>query len=306
MVDTSFFGYSAIQKAAESLTASYTSGLGLVMTGAKAVAVSFILLNWIKDYIENMKDRPTDEPRLPIHPKSLIYGILYIAVVCQYNNISDGLDSALGAFDDSIQNLIEGVDGTTGAATMNNTFAEWDKNFTQDVMIEDGKTAEKGSDLNFSIFDSFGDMISKGFYGFLLIVVKGIAWLVNTVAYPIYLVERVGLLIMMKLLFPFILAIAAFEKFRDLFWRWIKVYCAIFLTGLLFVLVNWLSEGLFQALYANYKNTTLSGVSAGSGLIGEMGYLDRHLAELCFFTIISFCKVKLYAAAVSLSNRVLT
>ena len=52
MIDTGFFGYSAVQSAVESLTESYTSGLGLVMTGAKVVAVSFILLNWIKDYIE--------------------------------------------------------------------------------------------------------------------------------------------------------------------------------------------------------------------------------------------------------------
>lgn len=286
-----FLGFEAISKATSSVADQAMPQINILMQAAKTLAVSFLLLNWLREYLEEKKEAmETGRSMLPISIKQLSYSILYILVILNWENLVNTLDYGLTAYVNSF-NLEDNV-------TMNDRFAEWNKEFEEQQLIHQEEESTGVLSTISTALISIADYISFGANYIILNIVKGISWLINLIAYPVFLIERAFLLFIMKIIFPLVLALAAIEKFREKFYKWIMVYCAIFITGLFFVYVTWFCEGIFAALYNNFLSSP-----SGSFLGMDLGYYDRHTVELCIFTAIAFAKVKLYGSSIQLASR---
>lgn len=288
-----FLSYEAINTAVNDVIASADVKIAAVSAGAKSLAVAFMLVNWIKEFIERKADGE-NEGKLPVTVKSILLGIFYIFIVISWTPITQTLNGLL----DSYVNSFEFTEGSNSMTI----FAEFEKRFETEKSKEEQEEASILSQLSLatiaSVLLKIWDFFNGAFMSFILYFIKGIAWIINLIAYPIFLLERAFLLFALNILAPFVIALAALDKFRELIYRWVKVYCAVFLTGLLFLVVNWFCEAIFQKLYDNFTAT------AEGGIFDAFSYYDRHIVEVCIFTVIAFAKLKLYGTSITLANRI--
>lgn len=290
-MDDGFLGFEAISKATETVVNHCAPQIDILMTSAKTLAVSFLLLNWLREYIEEKREaQKAGKPMLPVSFKQIFYSILYIMIILNWQTLINTLDNGLTAYVSSFD--------LENNVVMNDRFAEWDKYFEeQRLQNEKGESTSVLTTISDAL-TLLVDYISYGTSYILLNIVKGISWFINLIAYPVFLIERAFLLFIMKMIFPLVLALGAIERFREKFYKWIMVYCSIFVTGLFFLFVTWFCEGIFAALYNNFT-VNPSGTFLGS----DLGYLDRHTVEICIFTVIAFAKVKLYGSSINLASR---
>ena len=73
-------------------------------------------------------------------------------------------------------------------------------------------------------------------YIFLLLL-EGIAWIIDTAIYGVFLLERFFFIGLLKVLGAIAIVLAVFEKFRDLFYKWMKLYISIYLLIFPFFLI---------------------------------------------------------------------
>ncbi|CAK7073959.1 hypothetical protein [Tissierella sp.] len=288
-----FLNYNAINQAVHTLVEQAGINISAVLVGSKVLAIAFLLINWLKEFIERKIDPEDGEKKVfPVSLKSLAFGMIYISIIVSWIPITETVDNILGAYVDSFE-ISEDSNSTT-------LFAEFNRRYDSERLNESLELPEDNSVIGLlgSLVTLLKDISYGIFFGIILYLVKAIAFVVNLIAYPIFHIERAFLLFLMNIVGPLVIALAAFDKFRELIYKWFKVYCAIFMTGLFFVYVNWFCEGLFSLLYNNFCDKTLN------GSITEYNYQDRHLIEVCIFTMIAITKVKLYSSSISLSNRI--
>jgi len=299
-MDDGFFGYQAIQSAVDALSTKAAPQITSFLNVVRGLAVAFILLNWIREWIESTKSIGVGRVNyFPVAPSSIIFGIAYIAVVANAPAILTACDTLMAEYvgDFTLQGS-----GTSVTEIFNRWCAEFDQ---LDELVRQQK--ESNIPVLGGIYNGIHqilDLISGAFYFVILVIVKGIAWLINAIAYPVFLIERGFLLFAMKLTAPLVFALAALKEYRDLFYKWIKVYCAIFITGLFFIVVTWFCDQLFITLADNFNSNAMHGIHQGEILGFDTGYKDRHLVQVCFYTMIGIAKVKLYQSSISLANRI--
>ena len=292
-----FLDYESINKVMQGLIESSNTHIKDVFIGCKALAITFLLINWMKEIMERRLDPENDKVKLPVSIKSLLFGCFYIFMIISWTEITETLDNLLASYENTIS-----PESEQNSAAI---FAEFEKQFDiekakeQIVKQKDNSIIGLLSDIENTLLDAMNNV----FYSIIFYIVKALAWLVNTIAYPLYLIERAFLLFVMNIIAPFLIALAAFDKFRDLVYKWIKTYCAVFLTGLAFLYANWLCEAHFKGLYNNFIESIANG-SAGKSAFGiDFNYRDRHLVEVCIFTIIALSKLKLYNASITILNK---
>lgn len=288
-----FLNYSAINEAVHTLIDQAGINISAVLVGSKTLAIAFLLINWLKEFIERKIDPEDGEKKVfPVSLKSLAFGMIYIFIIISWVPITETVDNILGAYVDSFK-ISENSNSTT-------LLAEFNRRYDSERLKESLELSEDNSVIGLlnSLVTLLQDISYGIFYSIILYLVKAIAFVVNLIAYPIFQIERAFLLFLMNIIAPLVIALAAFDKFRELIFRWFKVYCAIFITGLCFVFVNWFCEGLFSLLYNNFCEKTLN------GSITDFDYQDRHLVEVCIFAMIAITKVKLYSSSISFSNRI--
>lgn len=292
-----FFGYDAVQNALEGVSGDLTQTfLGDVVTWAIRLSVAFVILNFLRAYLNSMKPQIKDTG-MPIDISSVIFTVIHVAFVAKSIEILGITDSVLTEFN----NLFKVTwDGTT----VDELFSRWCQEYEEayDMYMKDQSNdipilGEVVNSLN-AIFD----LIASAFYFVVLVIIKGLAWVVHGLSYPVFLIERGFLLMMMKVTAPFIFALGVFEKFRDLVIKWFKTYAAIFVSGVFFILTTWFCDTLFINLADNFWNDTVAGNSPTVFDI-ETGLMDRHLVQVCYYTMIVVAKIKLYVTSISLSNR---
>lgn len=288
-----FLSYNAINQAVHEIVDQAGVNISAILVGCKTLAIAFLIINWLKEFVERKIDPEDGEKKIfPVSLKSLAFGMMYITIIISWVPITQTVDNILGAYVDSFE--------ISEDSNSSSILAEFNKRYESEKLKESLDLQEDNSitGLLGSLITLLQDISYGIFYGIILYLVKAIAFIVNIIAYPIFHIERAFLLFLMNIVGPLVVALAAFDKFRELIYRWFKVYCAIFITGLFFVYVNWFCEELFSHLYDNFCTQTLN------GSITEYDYQDRHLIEVCIFTMIAIAKVKLYSSSISLSNRI--
>jgi hypothetical protein len=300
MITDGWFGYEAVQNAIDALSLRANPQIDTFLNVVKILAVAFILLNWIREAIESTKNVGIGKVNyFPVSLSSLIFGIFYIAVVVNSMNILTACDTLLTEYvaDFKLENS-----GTSVGERFDKWCAEYEQ--TEQVIMQQEESNVPILGNIYSGIARFLDLIQDGFYFIILVIIKGIAWVIHTISYPVFLIERGFLLFVMKLIAPLVFALAALKEYRELFYKWIKVYCAIFITGLFFIVVTWFCDQLFITLSDNFSSNAASGIYQGDILGMDATYRDRHMVRVCFYAMIAIAKVKLYTSSISLANRI--
>lgn len=275
----SYLSYEAVTQACNALITENGSAVGGLLVGAKGIAVVFILLMWIKDYLETLKSNdPEKKSGISLH--SIAKGIGYILLVVSFNNISDLLDRGLGAYESAFDMSVS-----------EQMYESYNKDWLLDEenkIINDNTIGADLVNSSVALYKEVKDMVSNSFDPFywLMQILKPIAWAVNVFVFPMFLIERGFLLLVMKLSAPLVLALGAIEAYRPLVKKWIMLYCAVFLTGAFLVLATQFADGFYKTLVNNFDLE------------------DSNLSQLMIFSVVAFGKVKLYKAAVEISYKI--
>ena len=137
------------------------------------------------------------------------------------------------------------------------------------------------------------------FYSVKLIafVMGLILWVLDLFIYPLFLAERFFLLGLMQVMFPLIISLAVFEKFREMGYRFFRLYAAVYMIVPAFFLVNIFINQLYAALQTEFW----------PGLTGEEDAgVFAPIIQLGTISFIVLLKFKLYQRAINFTFRLFT
>lgn len=292
VIDSGFLSYEDTQKAIDSIANNFTNDyIEKAVIICKGLAVAFVILNFIKEF-----SRSSGKDGAPISVYTLLFNVFLVYLLVNTTQILAFTDSFLSEFGKNFEAM------NTRGETPAQAFNRWDAEYAAAVEDYYKKTInipvlgaiERGIDL-------IGDYVLNGFYSVILYIVKGIAYCMELLTYPVFLIERGFLLLMMKIIAPLAFALTVLDGQRSMFMKWIKVYSAIYLTGLFFILITWFCNALFIEIADRFLDRAYGGIPSDGWLKGAG---DRHLMQVIVFSAIVLAKLKLYSAAVSLSHRI--
>lgn len=247
--------------------------------GMKSLAVLFFLVNIIKKYSEGAVSN--DGYTWGLSPGDLIKNFVVVLLVIFSTQILGYLDSILVA--------IEGQYRNTAPALIPLQF--------QDLQIEE--------DINFV---EAGTKALSMLYEYLvtpLYPMKVVAfilglflWIMDIFIYPLFLAERFFLLGLMQAFFPLVISLSVFEKFREMGYRFFKLYAAVYMIVPAFFLVNVFVNLLYEEINTNFWGSLL-GDGTESGIFAP-------LVQLGSIGFIVFLKFKLYRRAISFTFQLFT
>ena len=244
------------------------------ITGMKALALLFFLINIIKKYNEGVAAR--DGHTWGLTPTELAKHFALVILVLFSDQVLDAFDS-----------ILVGVE-----TQYRNTAPDLLPLQLQDISIEEDAgimdAARKGMALLYEALVSplFGMQL-------LAFIISVFLWLLDLFIYPLFLAERFFLLGIMRAFFPLVISLAVFEKFRSLAYSFFKLYVAVYMMVPAFFLVNIFINALYGELTNNFW-VNLFGTDYGSSVFAP-------LVELGTIGFIVFLKFKLYRRATSFS-----
>lgn len=253
----------------ETIKSYFTSHLyeNSLMT-AKLVAISFILIEFIHRQIKHLDDKSFSGFKFEDFTKPTFY----ILLICFFTSILKSFELITQEFFQSLENS---------------------KPMYQTLIKAQKETNESPSSKNISsVFlpslDEWREIISE-------ILMKLVCWVIGVLDILIYawfIAERYFLMGLANLLFPFLLAFSALNKFQDYILKGLKAYLAILVS----IYVIGLGMNLGQKLFENLQ-TMLSG---DENLIG-------HLPSVILASIIALLlKFKIIKTGITHLYRVLT
>jgi len=249
---------------------SYTIG------GMKALAVLFFLINILKKYYEGGANN--QEVTWGLTPTELIKNFAVVLVVIFSTEVLDAFDSILVA--------IEGQYRGTAPALLPLALQELE--VEEDLGLLDATTKAMGVLYEWLTTPFLGIRMFALALGLFL-------WVLDLFIYPLFLAERYFLLGIMQAFFPLIISMAVFEKFREVGYRFFKLYAAVYMVVPAFFLVNVFVNELYQEVTENFW-PSLFGTDFGSELFAPV-------IELSGVGFIILLKFKLYKRATSFTLR---
>jgi hypothetical protein len=249
---------------------SYTIG------GMKFLAVLFFLINIVKKYYEGGASR--EGVTWGLTPTELIKNFAVVLVVIFSTQVLDAFDSILVAIEGQYR----------GTAPILLPLELQDIEVEEDLGLLDATTKAMGILYEWLTTPFLGiRMIALGLGLFL--------WMLDLFIYPMFLAERYFLLGIMQAFFPLVISMAVFEKFRDMGYRFFKLYAAVYMIVPAFFLVNVFVNELYKEITENFW-PNLFGTDFGSELFAPV----IELAGVGFIILIKF---KLYKRASTFTLR---
>ena len=249
---------------------SYTIG------GMKFLAVLFFLINIVKKYYEGGASR--EGVTWGLTPTELIKNFAVVLVVVFSTQVLDAFDSILVAIEGQYR----------GTAPILLPLELQDIAVEEDLGLLDATTKAMGILYEWLTTPFLGiRMIALGLGLFL--------WMLDLFIYPMFLAERYFLLGIMQAFFPLVISMAVFEKFRDMGYRFFKLYAAVYMIVPAFFLVNVFVNELYKEITENFW-PNLFGTDFGSELFAPV----IELAGVGFIILIKF---KLYKRASTFTLR---
>ena len=246
------------------------------IVGMKALAVLFFLINIMKKYNEGAVNN--EGYTWGLSPAELIKNFVIVLLVIFSTQVLGYFDSILVAIESEYRN--------TAPALLPLQL--------QDMKIEeDIHFVEAGTKALSMLYE----YLVTPFYPMKVIAfILGIfLWVMDLFIYPLFLAERYFLLGLMQAFFPLVLSMAVFEKFREMGYRFFRLYSAVYLIVPAFFLVNVFVNLLYEEINTNFWSNLL-GTGAESGIFAP-------IIQLGSVGFIVFLKFKLYRRAISFTFR---
>lgn len=242
------------------------------ITGMKALAILFFLVNILKKYNEGMAT--TDGPTWGLTPTELAKNFVIVLLVIFSSQV-------LGVFD-GILVAIEAQYRDTAPALLPLQL--------QDVELERDVGALEAAKKAMAILY---EALVTPLYGMkmLAFMIGVFLWLLDLFIYPLFLAERFFLLGILQAFFPLVISMAVFEKFRSMAYTFFKLYAGVYMLVPAFFLVNVFVNNLYTEIVGNFWGN-LFGTDWGSEFFAP-------LIELATIGFIVMLKFKLYRKAIS-------
>ena len=247
------------------------------IAGMKALAVLFFLVNIIKKYNEGAVS--SDGYTWGLSPGELIKNFVVVLLVIFSTQILGYFDSILVSIEEQYRN--------TAPALLPLQFQEIE-------VEEDINFVEAGTKALSMLYE----YLVTPFYPMKVIafILGMFLWVMDLFIYPLFLAERFFLLGLMQAFFPLVISMAVFEKFREMGYRFFKLYAAVYMIVPAFFLVNVFVNLLYEEIITNFWGNLL-GEGSESGVFAP-------IVQLGTIGFIVFLKFKLYRRAISFTFRI--
>lgn len=244
--------------------------------GMKALAILFFLVNIIKKYNEGAVNN--EGYTWGLSPAELIKNFLVVLLVIFSTQVLGYFDSILVAIETEYRN--------TAPALLPLQLQEMQ-------IEEDVNFVEAGTKAMSMLYE----YLVTPFYPMKVVAfILGIfLWIMDIFIYPLFLAERYFLLGLMQAFFPLVISMSVFEKFRDMGYRFFRLYAAVYMIVPAFFLVNVFVNLLYEEINTNFWGNLL-GTGAESGIFAP-------IVQLGSVGFIVFLKFKLYRRAISFTFR---
>ena len=242
------------------------------ITGMKALAVLFFLVNILKKYNEGIAS--TDGHTWGLTPTELAKNFAIVILVIFSTQVLDVFDTILVS--------IEAQYRDTAPALLPLQL--------QDVDMERDVGALEAAKKALALLY---EALVTPLYGLkvLAFIIGIFLWMMDLFIYPLFLAERFFLLGIMRAFFPLVISLAVFEKFRGLAYNFFKLYAGVYMLVPAFFLVNVFVNALYTEINTDFWNN-LFGTDWGSEFFAP-------LIELASIGFIVLLKFKLYRKATS-------
>lgn len=244
-------------------------GWKFLMTGCKSLALALLLFKVIETYIKQV-----DVDGAKFGNIFSIFGYAFFIMSCDW--IIGTIERTFGFIDSKMY-------GTPS-------------NLYSDLLIAiENHSEEAYQDVGFLDMMSMPiDLIVAAFYSVFLTILVTLCKVADLAMTAGYLLSRLFLIELMKLLFPFIIALSTLDMTKDLLGKWIKRYIGLFLLGLAYIgIINFCSVLQDSLLIQFAKDDE-----------GNLMGMGHYIYGACITVIVVFTfKVKMFATATSyLSN----
>ena len=249
------------------------------ITGMKGLAVLFFLINILKKYSEGATS--ADGYTWGLHPSELIKNFVVVLLVIFSTQI-------LGVFDGILVSVETSYRDTAPALIPLQL---------QDVKIEeDMGVVEMGTKALSMLYE----YLITPFYPMKMIafVLGMFLWIMDLFIYPLFLAERFFILGLMQVFFPIIISLAVFEKFREMGYRFFRLYAAVYMIVPAFFLVNIFINKLYTSINTDFW-PTLIGADSDNSLLAPV----IQLGSVAFLVLLKF---KLYHRSINFTFRLFT
>lgn len=264
---------------------SVDSMIAPVFLGTKILATAFILVNWGKKLLEGMDRGKEEKSGFSLKPTDVVYGMGYILLILNIGLLTQGMEELLASYSASFQ--------VENSQRMYNPLEEL-------ILVDETQNMaqEDWIDTGVAVMSRFAETLTNvidPFY-WILGILKVVAWLVNVIVYPVFMLERAFLLMILKVMLPLVLALAALEEFRPMLMKWVRMYMAVYMTGLFFLFVTWFCDSVYYGLAERFNQY------AG---MGGWGIPDGdNITRLILFTVVVIAKTKLYGHSITLLDKI--
>ncbi|MDF0718185.1 hypothetical protein PY092_18630 [Muricauda sp. 334s03] len=244
------------------------------ITGMKALAVLFFLVNILKKYNEGIAS--TDGHTWGLTPTELAKNFAIVILVIFSTQVLDVFDAILVSIESQYRD--------TAPALLPLQL--------QDVDLERDVGALEAAKKALALLY---EALVTPLYGLkvLAFIIGIFLWLMDLFIYPLFLAERFFLLGIMRAFFPLVISLAVFEKFRGLAYNFFKLYAGVYMLVPAFFLVNVFVNALYTEINTDFWNN-LFGTDWGSEFFAP-------LIELASIGFIVLLKFKLYRKATSVT-----
>lgn len=250
-----------------------------IIGGMKALAVFLFLVNLIKKYQEGAVKN--DGLTWGLSPADLIRNFVVVLLVIFSTDV-------LAVFDGILVSIETEFRDTAPALVPLQL---------QDVQIErDMGLVEAGSKALAMLYE----YLITPFYPMKLVafIIGVFLWIMDLFIYPLFLAERFFILGLMQVFFPLVMSLAVFEKFREIGYRFFRLYAAVYMVVPAFFLVNIFINQLYEAINTDFW-PNLMGEEANGSILAPV----IQLGSLGFIVLLKF---KLYQRSIAFTFRVFT
>lgn len=256
------FSYETVYNLYEGFFSSlYLNRFGIFI---KILAVTFFLLNVYTNLFSRMgKTFDGGKYEFPFDMHKLLQSLIMVVIVAFYDRLLGYMDYILIKFD-SVYSHFSPLD-----------FVPPEEEITDVDLDFDAFSALKQASTEFM------RIVQNPTYVFVLLL-EGIAWIIDAAIYGVFLFERFFFIGILKILGAIAIVMSVFEKFRDLFYKWIKLYVAVYLLILPFFLIIGFAAYIFKTIDANLSENIAIDLLIGSN------------TRIILLTILIWLKLRLF------------
>ena len=239
------------------------------LRGISLMAGLFYLVNVVKIYIQ--KINPENKDSYGYGLQDLAKSAVYLIIIIFSSEILYFFDAILFYLESQFE------DPTLILSDLN-------------IVIEDAEEDSTWQAMLYDLLVSASSHFASAIMAPVSAIIMTIGWLVDFMVYPLFLIERYFLLVVLQVFFPIVIALAALDIYRSMAEKFFKLYVAVYLILPGLFLVNTFLNIIKQ-------NFTVDVIRGEYGkLLGTLFIELMDPVILIFFLIL---KIKLYKKVIS-------